>query len=100
LRQRFSRNCSWNCRLTPTGHQALWQAVLTTIQCDVTPSKFATWLEPTVLLDIDHQQQRVVGTPNVFARDAVKHHRLALLTATRSGQFQQAYTLEVVINGF
>ncbi len=85
---------------TPTGHQALWQVVLTTVQCDVTPVEFATWLEPTVLLDVDEERQTVVvGTPNVFARDAVQQRYQALLTATLAVQLQQAYTLEVVIDG-
>ncbi len=85
---------------TPTGHQALWQVVLTTVQCDVTPVEFATWLEPTVLLDVDEERQTVVvGTPNVFARDAVQQRYQALLTATLAVQLQQAYTIEVVIDG-
>ncbi len=81
-------------------NQALWQAVLTTAQCDVTPMEFATWLEPTVLLEVDEARQTVVvGTPNVFARDAVQHRYLALLTTTLSAQLQQAYTIELVIDG-
>ncbi|MDP9314307.1 MAG: hypothetical protein M3R24_26075 [Chloroflexota bacterium] len=62
--------------------------------------EFATWLEPTVLLEVDAERQTVVvGTPNVFARDAVQQRYQALLTATLAVQLQQAYTLEVVIDG-
>ncbi len=85
---------------TPTANQALWHAVLTTVQRDVAPVEFATWLEPTVLLEVDAEQQTVViGTPNVFARDAVQQRYQALLTETLSAQVQQAYTIEVVIDG-
>ncbi len=81
-------------------NQLLWHAVLTTVQRDVAPVEFATWLEPTVLLDIDHQQQRVVvGTLNVFARDAVQQRYQAVLSAALAAHLPRAYTIDVVIDG-
>lgn len=41
----------------------------------------------------------MVGTPNVFARDAVQQRYAGLLTATLAAALQQAYTIEVVIDG-
>ncbi|MDP9311077.1 MAG: helix-turn-helix domain-containing protein [Chloroflexota bacterium] len=85
---------------TPTGHQALWHAVLATVQRDVAPVEFATWLENTSLVEVDAERQTVViGTPNVFARDAIQQRYLAVLTATLAAQLQQSYTIEVVIDG-
>ncbi len=73
-------------------------AVLTTIQRDVAPVEFATWLENTTLLDVDEERQTVVvGTPHVFARDAVEQRYLMVLATKLSAQLGQPYALQVVI---
>jgi hypothetical protein len=81
-----------------TANQMLWQSILTTLQRDVAPEEFATWLGDTTLLDVDHVRQMVVvGTPHVFARDVVQQQYLPTLSAALSAQLHQAYTLTVVV---
>ncbi len=81
-------------------NQALWQSVLTTLQRDVPPAEFATWLKDTALLDVDHEWQiAVVGTPNVFARDAVQQCYIPPLSTELSAHLHQSYAIHVVVDG-
>jgi DNA-binding MarR family transcriptional regulator len=82
-----------------TTNQTLWQSVLMTIQHDIAPAEFATWLADTVLLDVDHQRQIVVvGTPNVFARDVVQQQYSAVLAPELAHRLHLAYTVQVVVD--
>ncbi len=81
-------------------NQALWQSILMTVQCDVPPAEFATWLAETALLDVDHTRQIVVvGTPNVFARDVIQQQHLPTLSAELAAQLQQTYAIHITVDG-
>ncbi|GAC1386274.1 MAG: hypothetical protein NVSMB42_06690 [Herpetosiphon sp.] len=58
----------------------LWQQVQVTLKHHLDDTDFETWIKPTTLLDLD-DQTAVVGTPNVFAREALERYRDTLAAA-------------------
>ena len=52
-----------------------WQRVLAALRRSVSDQEYATWLEPTLLLDIVEGNVAIVNTPNVFVRDALTAFR-------------------------
>ncbi|PLS78843.1 MAG: hypothetical protein CYG59_16330 [Chloroflexi bacterium] len=65
---------SWSAR-----HQIqpVWQSILDHLQQQLPPDIFATWIADTILLALDDQM--VVGTPQVFARDVLQSKYLPVL---------------------
>lgn len=77
-------------------HVELWQKVLGRLRAAVAPDAFATWLAPTVLLDIIGGIV-VVGTPNVFVRDQIESAYLSPMTAALTEELARPVEVEVVI---
>jgi chromosomal replication initiation ATPase DnaA len=74
----------------------LWQKVLGRLRAAVAPDAFATWLAPTVLLDIIGGIV-VVGTPNVFVRDQIESAYLSPMTAALTEELARPVEVEIVI---
>jgi hypothetical protein len=73
-----------------------WRAALDVLQAQMSPDVYDTWIRCSRLLLIDGNDA-ILGTPNVFVRDAMERdHRTAVEAALRqvSGR---ALTLQVVI---
>jgi hypothetical protein len=79
----------------PTG---VWSAVLVDLQRTVPAGDFATWLEPTRLLDLD-DAGAIVGCPHVFARDMVAREYLNSIAAALERELGRAVPIELVIGG-
>ena len=74
----------------------LWQAVLDQLAPTLPPNEFATWLEPTRLLEIDGQDA-VVETPNIFVRQEIEGRYLAAMTAELHRLLNSPVRLHLVI---
>jgi hypothetical protein len=76
----------------------IWQAVLRDLQLRIPQTEFLTWLESSVLLDLDDQSDRVhavIGVANTFARDRVIGTYLSLLEETLATVLQKRATIQV-----
>jgi hypothetical protein len=64
-------------------HQApdLWQGVLNDLRQHLPYSEFETWIKETTLIQVA-EQQAIVGTPNIFARDKVSETYVPLIANT------------------
>lgn len=73
-----------------------WDAALAQVQTVVSPASFATWLQDTHLLDINGDVA-LVGTSNVFVRDAVASGYEEELASAISTVMGRTLRVEVVI---
>jgi len=74
----------------------LWQAVLDQFAAILPHTEFATWVEPTRLLEIDGQDA-VVETPNIFVRQEIEGRYLAAMTAELHRLLNSPVRLHLVI---
>ncbi len=74
----------------------LWAAVQERLRTTVDPGEYATWLEPTRLLEIDGDIA-VVGAPNIFVRDEIERRYKAECVAHLAAVIGRPYSLELVI---
>lgn len=77
---------------------AIWTAVRTQIQTDRHTTELAGWLTDTVLLELT-DDTAVIGTPNVFVRDAVAAHTTVLAAELAAGTGQDV-DVTVVVDGW
>lgn len=82
----------------PTAHTAVWQQVCDQLRTDGSAAELVPWLTDTVLLDLT-ATTAVVGTPNVFVRDAVQRHA-ALLALALAAVATLDVDVTVVVDGF
>jgi|GEM_PF-5881000 len=84
---------------TSTSHlQLKWQRVKDTLRSLCSAGEYVTWLQPTVLLQLDNERA-VIGTSNVFAREHIATHYADVIARALSMDGQQPRTIEVVIAG-
>ncbi len=74
----------------------LWQGVLSQLSRELPEDDFATWVEPTTLLELD-ADTAVVGTPNVFVRQAIEARWLEQVAGALSGVLGHAVTVCLAI---
>lgn len=74
----------------------LWAAVQERLRPALDPGEYATWLEPTRLLEIDGDIA-VVATPNIFVRDEIERRYKAECVAQLAAVTGRPCSLELVI---
>ena len=78
------------------GRMAIWQQVCATLRASTTGTDLALWLEDSELLDVT-DTTAVVGTSNVFVRDALQTH-VSQLAGALGGALEQAVDVLVVVD--
>ncbi len=73
-----------------------WERVLAHLQQVLPPAVFTTWLADTALLALD--DQAVIGTPQVFARDVLCSDHLPLLQQALQTVVQRSIDVTVVVD--
>ena len=81
-----------------TPHQTAWTQITERVRCVGTVPELDPWLSDTVLLELT-DTDAVIGTPNVFVRDAVALYATVLTTAI-SAITGQTVEVTVVIDGW
>jgi hypothetical protein len=74
----------------------LWQGVLGQLSRELPADDFAIWVEPTTLLELD-ADTAVVGTPNVFVRQAIEARLLEKVAGALRGVLGHAVTVRLAI---
>jgi hypothetical protein len=74
----------------------VWQGILAQLSRELPGDDVATWLEPTTLLELD-AETAVIGTPNVFVREAIEARFLEQVTGALSGVLGHAVTVCLAI---
>ncbi len=65
------RTGRWRVWEAALNTRQIWTAALGDLELQVPRSEFDTWLKDTTLVDIE-DNQAIVGTPNIFARDILE----------------------------
>ncbi|CAA9351507.1 MAG: hypothetical protein AVDCRST_MAG93-7141 [uncultured Chloroflexia bacterium] len=74
----------------------LWQRVLDQVGRELPQNDFATWLQPTHLLELD-ANDAFLGTPNIFVREQIEACFLDMLTEKLRGATDRPVQVHVVI---
>ncbi|HSH77948.1 MAG TPA: DnaA N-terminal domain-containing protein [Herpetosiphonaceae bacterium] len=74
----------------------LWQRVLDQVSRELPQNDFATWLQPTHLLELD-ENDAFLGTPNIFVREQIEACFLDMLTEKLRGATDRPVQVHVVI---
>ena len=75
---------------------AAWRHTLDQLAAQLDREAYATWIAPNRLLFLEDDTV-VVGTPNVFVRDALEQQYLPAIAATLSQSYGRPLTVAVVI---
>jgi len=77
-------------------YEQLWQSVLARLAPDLSRDTLATWLKPTMLLDLQGDIA-IVSTPNTFVRDEVEARYKARLADILALELERPISIECVI---
>ena len=80
-----------------SAHQ-IWDAVLGELQIQVSKSNYRTWLEKTTGLEY-HDNQFVVGVPNIFVAEYLDKNQRSLIEKTLIGVIHQDIAVSFQVNG-
>ena len=74
----------------------IWQAALGDLQLQLPRSEFDTWIKETTLVDLE-DNQAIVGTPNIFAREKLEGRYVAPIRNTLNTILGYPVQVQVVI---
>ena len=74
----------------------IWQAALGDLQLQLPRSEFDTWIKETTLVDLE-DNQAIVGTPNIFAREKLEGRYVAPIQNTLNTILGYPVQVQVVI---
>jgi chromosomal replication initiator protein len=74
----------------------IWQAALGDLQLQLPRSEFDTWIRETTLVDLE-DNQAIVGTPNIFAREKLEGRYVAPIQNTLNTILGYPVQVQVVI---
>lgn len=77
--------------------QQLWSAVQTRLMAHVPAQDYATWLQETALVDLEHGQA-IIATPNTFARERVAAQYAPLIAHALQQHTRQPVHVQVVLD--
>lgn len=77
-------------------HATTWAIVLERLSAQIAPREYATWLQETILLELD-ATSAFVGAGNVFARERIESAYLDLIQQTLSAVLGRSVRVQVVI---
>ncbi len=74
----------------------IWQAALGDLQLQLPRTEFDTWIKETMLVDLE-DNQAIVGTPNIFAREKLEGRYVAPIQDTLNTILGYPVQVQVVI---
>lgn len=74
----------------------IWQAALGDLQLQLPRTEFDTWIKETMLVDLE-DNQAIVGTPNIFAREKLEGRYVAPIRDTLNTILGYPVQVQVVI---